>query len=174
MSGAMTYRYPWRAMLPDYVRALLGIACTITPLILMQASPLVAAVLIFLAAIFTLFALQAMLRHATHIRVSEEAICAWPLGARLAWNSLSRVKLAYFTVRRDGRDGWMELKMQSGNDSLRIDSRLQGFSEVVRQAAAAASHACLQLDPSTISNLHTLGIDMSSAADGAMQMQEHG
>jgi hypothetical protein len=170
----MTYRYPWRAMLPDYVRATLGMACTITPLIVMQPSALVAAVLIFLAVIFTLFALQVALRHATRILVSANEIRARPLGARLAWDGLTRLKLAYFSVRRDGRDGWMELKIQSGGSSLRVDSRLDGFTDVVRQAAAAASHACLELDASTLSNLQTLGIGAGVAFGGAMPMREHG
>lgn len=174
MSRAMTYRYPWRAMTPDYVRAALGMACTITPLMLMDLSTLVAGVLIFLAMIFTLFAAQAVLRHATRICVSEHEISARPLGRRLAWDSLTRLKLAYFSVRRDGRSGWMELKVQSGGRTLRIDSRLNGFTEVVRQAAAAASHACLHLDTSTVSNLETLGVSAGVNVGAESRLQEHG
>lgn len=161
MSRAMTYRYPWRAMVPDYARAALGLAGTLTPLIFMGVSTLVAAVLAFLATIFTLFAVQVVLRHATRILVNEGAIQARPLGCRLAWDGLTRLKLAYFSVRRDGRGGWMELKVQSTGRTLRIDSRLDGFTEVVRQAAAAASQAGLHLDASTISNLQMLGVRMS-------------
>ncbi len=154
----MTYRYPWRAMVPDYARAVLGLACAATPLIVTDLPGLAAAVLAFLAMIFALFGVQVILRHTTRILVSEGDIRARPLGPRLAWASLTRLTLAYFSVRRDGRSGWMELKLRSGRRTLRIDSRLDGFTEVVRQAAAAASDACLHLDTPTASNLATLGI----------------
>jgi hypothetical protein len=174
MSRAMTYRYPWRAMLPDYARAALGMACTVTPLLLMDLSVPVSGVLAFLAMIFTLFAGQAVLRHATRILVSERAICAHPVGGRIPCENLTRLKLAYFSVRRDGRRGWMELKVQSGRRTLRIDSRLQGFTEVVRQAAAAAKHACIELDASTLSNLATLDGSAQSGAAIESRMREHG
>ena len=154
----MTYRYPWRAMVPDYARAVLGLACAATPLIVTDLPGLAAAVLAFLAMIFALFGVQVILRHTTRILVSEGDIRARPLGPRLAWDSLTRLTLAYFSVRRDGRRGWMELKLRSGRRTLRIDSRLDGFTEVVRQAAAAASDTCLHLDTPTTSNLATLGI----------------
>ena len=161
----MTYRYPWRAMAPDYARAAVGVACTATPLILMELPGLVTAVLAFLGMIFALFGGQVVLRHTTRILVSERDIRALPMGTRVAWSGLSRLTLAYFSVRRDGRSGWMELKLRSGRRTLRIDSRLNGFTEVVRQAAAAASGACLHLDTSTVSNLATLGIGVGIAVN---------
>ena len=174
MSGAMTYRYPWRAVLPDYVRAAVGLAFTAVPLMLMDLPSLVAWVLALLAMIFALFGAQAVLRHTTRILMSERDIRALPMGTRLAWDNLSRLTLAYFSVRRDGRDGWMELKLGSGRRTLRIDSRLDGFTEVVRQAAAAASDACLHLDASTLSNLATLGIGLGIAVGAEPRAREHG
>ncbi len=154
----MTYRYPWRAMVADYTRAALGVAFTVAPLMLTDLPRLAAAVLAVLATLFVLFGMQVIYRHTTRILVSEGDIRARPLGRRLAWDSLSKLTLAYFSVRRDGRRGWMELKLRSGRRSLRVDSRLDGFTEVVRKAAAAASDACLHLDPPTVSNLAMLGI----------------
>lgn len=154
----MTYRYPWQAMVPDYARAAVGIACTATPLALMELPGWVSAVLAFLTVIFVFFGVQAGLRHATRILVSARDIRALPMGTKLDWDRLTRLRLAYFSVRRDGRRGWMELKLKSGRRTLRVDSRLDGFNEVVRQAAGAASQACIRLEASTLSNLATLGI----------------
>lgn len=170
----MTYRYPWRAMLPDHARATIGLACTATPLILMDLPGPVTVVLAFLAMIFALFAVQAVLRHATRILVSERDIRALPMGTRLAWDSLTRLTLAYFSVRRDGRGGWMELKLRSDRRTLRIDSRLDGFTDVVQRAAAAANGACLHLGPSTLSNLAILGIDAGIAVAAEPRVREHG
>lgn len=167
MSRAITYRYPWRAMLPDHVRAAAGMTCTMGPLFFMDAAGAVRVVLIFLALIFALFAGQAVLRHLTRVCVSEREIWARPVGARLRWDQLTRLKLAYFSVRRDGRGGWMELKVRSGRHSLCVDSRLDGFTEVVRQAVAAARDTCLHLDSSTLSNLAMLGITVGAGAAAA-------
>jgi hypothetical protein len=166
----MTYRYPWQAMLPDYARAVLGIVCMGAPLVVMELPVLATGVLTSLAAIFALFGIQAALRQSTRILESARDIRAVPMGTRLDWDALTRLKLAYFSVRRDGRRGWMELKLGSGRRTLRIDSRLEGFTEVVRQAAAAASHACVHLEPATLANLATLGI--STPTDPAAG--EHG
>lgn len=174
MPRAITYRYPWRAMVADHVRALLGLACTGLPLLLMDLPGLVRWVLAFLAIIFMLFGFQAALRHVTRVRVSERGIQARPLGRRLEWDALTGLTLAYFSVRRDGRNGWMELKLLSGRHRLRIDSRLEGFPEIVRLGAAAASGACLHLDPTTSGNLSTLGIDVDIGVDTPSGMREHG
>lgn len=166
----MTYRYPWQAMVPDYTRAALGMVCTSAPLVLVELPGPAVAVLTFLAAIFVLFGIQAALRHVTRILVSTRDIRALPMGTRLDWDALTRLRLAYFSVRRDGRRGWMELKLRSGRRTLRIDSRLEGFTEVVRQAVAAAGQACVQLEPTTLSNLETLGIAMAAESGAG----EHG
>lgn len=158
----MTYRYPWRAMVADYVRAGLGFLCTGIPALFMELPAVVTGVLAFLAAIFLLFGVQAALRQLTRVLVSERDIRAQPLGIRIDWDALTRLTLAYFSVRRDGRGGWMELKLRSGRRTLRIDSRLDGFGEIVRQAAAAATDACLHLDATTLSNLATLGIGVTA------------
>ena len=174
MPRAITYRYPWRSMVADHIRACAGLVCTGAPLLFMELPGLVRWVLAFLAIIFIVFGLQAALRHATRVRVSERDIQALPLGKRLAWDALTGLTLAYFSVRRDGRNGWMELKLQSGRGNLRIDSRIEGFAEIVRLAAAAATGACLHLDASTSSNMITLGIDVDTGADTASGMREHG
>lgn len=152
------HRYPWRSLVPDYVRAIVGMACTGGPLVLASLPPLAGLVLGVLTAIFLVFGIQAVLRQVTTILVNGRGIRALPFGARLDWDRLTRLRLAYFSVRRDRRAGWMELKLGSGRRTLRIDSRLEGFVDVVRQAAAAADRERLALEPATLSNLSDLGI----------------
>lgn len=154
----VTHRYPWHSLIGDDLRAVAGIACTGLPLMLASPAGVVSIVLAVLTAIFVVFGVQAVLRHVTTIHVDGHGIRALPLGIRLGWQRLSRFRLIYYSVRRDGRGGWMELVLGNGRRSLRVDSRLEGFAEVVRQAASAADRAGLDLEPSTISNLDALGI----------------
>ena len=164
MSRAVTYRYPWQSLVPDYVRAALGAGCTGAPLVLASPSGVVGALLAVLTAVFVVFGAQALLRQVTTVRVDGHGIRARPLGARVDWDTLTRLRLAYFCMRRDRRGGWMELKLANGRGRLRIDSRLEGFIDVVRRAAAAAERARLDLEPATVGNLAELGIHAGAEA----------
>ncbi|MBV9815124.1 MAG: hypothetical protein JO229_05170, partial [Alphaproteobacteria bacterium] len=53
---------------------------------------------------------------------------------------------------------WMQLELRSGWSTLRVDSRIIGFSELVTSSAQAAAMRGLQLDPATSANLQVLGI----------------
>jgi hypothetical protein len=78
-----------------------------------------------------------------------------------AWDELSRVALRYFSLRRDRDAGWLELRISSGNRSLCLDSRIEGFERIAAQAARAAAENGLPLDGATLSNLDALGIQHS-------------
>jgi hypothetical protein len=81
------------------------------------------------------------------------------LQASIWWSKLDRMKLSYYSTRRDGRGGWMQLKLRAGWSTLRVDSRVQGFSELVIASAKAAEIRGLPLDPATSANLQALGIE---------------
>ena len=54
----------------------------------------------------------------------------------------------------------MQLKLRAGWSTLRVDSRVEGFSELVIASAKAAQMRCLSLDPATSVNLQALGIEL--------------
>jgi hypothetical protein len=82
------------------------------------------------------------------------------LQASIWWSKLDRMKLSYYSTRRDGRGGWMQLKLGAGWSTLRIDSGVEGFSELVIASAKAAETRGLSLDPATSANLQALGIEL--------------
>jgi hypothetical protein len=84
------------------------------------------------------------------------------LQAAIWWSKLDRMKLAYYSTRRDGGSGWMQLKLGAGWSTLRIDSRVEGFSELVIASAKAAEMRGLPLDPATSANLQALGIELQA------------
>ena len=45
---------------------------------------------------------------------------------------LDRMKLGYYSTRRDRRAGWMQLELGAGGVRIKLDSRLDGFDELVR------------------------------------------
>ena len=50
----------------------------------------------------------------------------------------------------------MQLKLRGAQHTIRVDSDLEGFAELVRAAARAAALRGVVLDPATISNLQAL------------------
>ncbi|TMJ62705.1 MAG: hypothetical protein E6G81_01310 [Alphaproteobacteria bacterium] len=52
----------------------------------------------------------------------------------------------------------MQLDLGAGGAKVRLDSRIEGFDQVVRRAAAVASARGLALNEATWANLQALGI----------------
>src|SRR5205823_5116471 len=76
----------------------------------------------------------------------------------IRWDELDRMRLAYYSTRRDRRSGWMQLDLGAGNARVRLDSRIEGFDQVVRHAAEVAVARGIALNDATVSNLKALGI----------------
>ena len=154
----MTYRYPLAKLGPDYLRAGVGLAVVGLPLATMELPGVVRIVLLCLLVLFAAFALQNVLQHLSRVEMTETSLVLHPWRTRVDWQAMTRLRLAWFTVRRGGSKGWMELKLKAGRSRMRLDSRLDGFDEVARRAVEAALERGLDFDPVTIANLRTLGL----------------
>lgn len=157
------YRYPLAKLAPDYLRAAVGLAVVGLPLATMEVPGVVRIVLACLMVLFAAFALQNLFQHLCRVEMTETTLVMHPLGTRIDWKALTRLRLAWFTVRRGGSKGWMELKLRAGRSRVRIDSRLEGFDEIAHRAVAAARDRDLDLDPVTLANMRTLGLAPESA-----------
>ena len=164
-SSPMTYRYPAAKLVPDYLRAGAGLAVVILPLVTLDVPGAVRIVLACLALLFAAFAVQNLLQHSSRVEMSESALVVRPRGRRIQWDALTRLRLAWFSVRRGGPKGWMELKLDAGRTRVRIDSRLDGFEDVAQRAVAAARERELDFDPVTRANLRTLGLCPDTASE---------
>lgn len=153
------YRYSRRAMMGDYTRSGLGLLLSGWPLAVTDTGPVVTAILAGIALLFLGFGLRTGLRHASRIRLDDERI--WSLGlvpGGILWRDLASVGLNYYSTKRGGGDGWMQLTLKSPSRSLKIESTLEGFTEVVERAAKEALSKGAVFTPETTSNLKALGI----------------
>jgi hypothetical protein len=166
MPPSMTpHRYPTSAMLGDYLRAASGFVPATAILAAVPVSPAAEAVLGGFAALFALFGIRTMLRHGTRLEVSDSALRATGLfKASIVWGKLDRMKLGYYSTRRDRRDGWMQLELRSGWSRIHLDSRIEGFGDLVEKSIRAAERRGLPLDTATLANLAVLGV--GARADG--------
>lgn len=162
------HRYPPASLLADYGRAGVGFAATSLPMLFLPADAAIVPVLGALALLFAGFAGRTALKQGMAIEMTQEGIAAtgaWP--ADIRWSALDRLNLAYYSTRRDRRNGWMQLTLGAEDRKLRVDSTLAGFQEVVRRSADAARINGLTLDPATLDNLGHIGIGAETGVSGA-------
>jgi hypothetical protein len=153
------HAYPSSAMVGDYLRAAAGFVPVAAILATTSVGAVSGTILGGFALLFSVFGIRTALRHGTRVEMTEEGLRAsGPLGRAIAWDQLDGLKLAYYSTRRDRRDGWMQLELRAGPSTLRMDSRIDGFNEVVARAARAGEARGLALDPATAANLEALGL----------------
>ena len=160
------YAYPTSSMYGDYLRAAAGFVPTAAILTTMPVGVVAATVLSGFGAIFAVFGVRTLVRHGTRFDLTESALRASGLRrTSIAWAELDRMTLAYYSTRRDRCDGWMQLELRSGRKKVRLDSRIEGFAELVGKSASAAKSRGLTLNAATLSNLATLGVSLHSQTD---------
>lgn len=154
--------YPAADLTGDYLRAGAGLVLTLVPLLAVDMLAWVRWVFIAAALLFALFALRTAQRQLTVVVLDDAGIeVKGPLGRkRLEWTALRKLKLAYYTTRRDRQGGWMQLDLTGAMGRLRIESQLLKFDRVVEAAAAAALANSLVLTQSTRANLLSLGFEV--------------
>jgi hypothetical protein len=157
-------RYPRPTLVADYMRATAGVLLCGTPLLLLEVNRWLALILGLGFLLFAVFLARTALRHLTRYVLGPDTLCAdGPAGTLVEWNRLDRLKLSYFSTKRDRRDGWMQLTVGSvGGRTVKVDSSLDGFHDVVERAARAAEASGLPLSEATRANLKAMGISVAN------------
>ena len=154
-----THRHTIRTIAPDYIRAGVGLALTAGPIFVVPTVEPVSWTLMFLTFLFAVYAANVVLRHASTIELGDDGIAVLgPLQRSLRWQDLQEMRLKYFSTRRDGAHGWMQLVLKGAGVKIRIESTLCGFADIVGRAAKAANDEGLNLSSTTLGNLELLGV----------------
>jgi hypothetical protein len=153
-------RYPRQTLVADYSRAATGVVLCGAPLLLLEVNTWLAAILLAGFGLFTLFLIRTALRHRTRYVLGPDTLCAdGPVGTLVEWSRLDRMKLSYFSTKRDRTDGWMQLAVGStGGRLVKVDSSLEGFHDIVARATEAAEATRLSLSDATKANLRSMGL----------------
>ena len=81
--------------------------------------------------------------------MTDTAVSVGPAAGLDPWSELDRLKLSYYSTRRDRRGGWMQLDLAPRPGEARIDSRIEASTELVWRSAKAAETRGLALDAAT-------------------------
>ena len=158
-----SYSYPTSAMCGDYLRAAAGFVPPAAILVTLPVGMVAAIVLAGFAALFAVFGARTLFRHRTRFEMTRSALLASGLyRTSIAWCELDSMTLAYYSTRRDRRDGWMQLELRSGLKKIRLDSRIDGFGELVSKSADAARDRGLTLNAATLANLAAIGVGLDT------------
>jgi hypothetical protein len=156
-------RYPRQTLWADYFRAAAGALLCGAPLLALDVNRWLAVALAAGFLLFATFFVRTALRQRTRYILGPDTLCAdGPAGSLVEWNRLDRLKLSYYSTKRDRSGGWMQLSVSStGGGVVKIDSSLDGFYDIVERAARAADMAGLELSVATRANLRSMGISVS-------------
>ncbi|MGO8916149.1 MAG: hypothetical protein ACLQJR_09600 [Stellaceae bacterium] len=156
------HSYSRNALLADYTRAALGLALTVSPLLLVRMLPLVALVFAALAALFAVFAAATLARQLGTVSLDDTGIAVdGPWHRRIDWRALDRLRLRWYAPRRDRSGGFMQLVLSGGGRRIALDSRIDGFETIAAAASRAAEARGIALGEATLANLAALGIVVS-------------
>lgn len=155
------FRYSLRSLLPDYAGSGTGFALCLGLVGFVPLATPVAWVATAAAALFLVYFGRTVCRQLTHIELDETGIrvrapTVGLKGAAIRWADLCLLRLDYYSTRRDGEGGWMQLRLGDSRHRIRIDSDLDGFAELVGAVAHAAVPRDLAIDSATAANLKAL------------------
>jgi hypothetical protein len=161
--SSVDLRYPRQALWADYSRAAIGTLLCGTPLLALDVNRWLALILGAGFLLFAMFFVRTALRQRTRYILSPDTLCAdGPAGTLVEWNRLDRMKVSYYSTKRDRTGGWMQLTVGSaGGRAVKIDSSLEGFYDIVERAARAAEVVGLDLSEATRANLRSMGISVA-------------
>ena len=161
------YRYGKDGLVADYLRAGGGFGLMALLVFGSSAGPVLRVFLAMLAVVFAVYGLRTWQRQYTAVIADEDGIStAGLIRASLAWDDLGAMKLNYYSTKREKGGGWMQLILGGAGKRLKIESTLEGFDQVVALAARQAGARRLELSPTTLENLHTLGVEPDQALMG--------
>jgi len=168
------HRYSLQNLLPDYARGGAGLIIGAGGWLLASGSGARLAVVIFggLTLLFLLFTIRTVVRQYTRIEMTDDAIISGRTGRlALRWSDLDRVRLRYYSTRRNRSGGWMTLKLTRGRAAISLDSNIDGFDMIAARAAQAIRENNAAADDITRANLAALGL-ITSIEDTAAESAE--
>ncbi len=160
---SLPLHYSWRSLLPDYAGSAIGLAFSLGPLALVHPAQSAAWVLAAIGMLFLVYFGRTVCRQLTHIELDDNGIRVrgpvfLRLRAAIRWEGLRSLRLDYYSTRRDREGGWMQLRLRDARRTIRIDSELDGFVDLVRVVVLQARRRGIEMDEPTRANLEVLGL----------------
>ena len=149
------------ALAGDFIRGAAAFAYTLFALLLLPVGSILFLAALLLAGVFGLYLGGTASRLRTLVEVNDDGIrlSGGLFGAKsIKWTQLERFELRFFSLSRDRKEGWMDLKLKGGGQTISLDDRLARFHDVLARAWDAARAADVGISDTTHANLIAAGI----------------
>mgnify|MGYP003626696624 FL=1 len=166
VTSTMHY-YPSKELIGDYIRGAIGVVICATPIVLTGSMPVAGWILGVLVLLFAGFIIRTALRHYTRVAMDDLGLTSSGIiRKQIAWTDVSKVKMRYYSTKRDRTEGWMQLKItgQRGR-TIEMDSILTDFQSIISKLGTAAVQAGAIMDETTRANFALMGIDLLELAN---------
>lgn len=167
------HRYPRAAWLMDALCGATGLlVCAVLVTVVVPVGWF-AYMLVACALLFTFYLFTVIGRCQSRIEMDADSLRVFATNKSprvrrcITWSALDLLELDYFCTRRDGRGGWLQLRLRAGACTVRLDSRLCGFERILARAVAAARKYGVALGAATASNLLAIGAEDDDIIGGA-------
>lgn len=157
------HRYSRRVLYAACARALLGIGAAVLFSIVVENGVVSWAFVAASVGFFT-YGISAVGRAMEIVTLSADGfnVRGWRHKS-LPFSEMTDLKLAYFTTRRDGEKGWMQLVVKGRGEKIVVESEIGGFSQIAAICHAQASKIGLELSVASGRNFSVLlGDDMTA------------
>lgn len=147
------HRYPAAALHKSYLLVVAGVVVVSLIAFAARGNIVLSVLCITIVVFFVAYGARTYARGKSAVIVDDSGLHVagpWPRSAR--WKELTGLRLAYYTTRRDGENGWMELSVRGRDGRITLDSDIDGFAEIADRCRAAADALDLELSPSTRRN----------------------
>jgi hypothetical protein len=153
------HRYPLQTLMGDYIKSGLGVLTILVLLIYLASGPVSAITLLLIGGFCLFYLLRTIDRNRAVVSFDDAAITLTSFrSTSVRWADLARMTLAYYAIKRDKSDAWMELTLKDAQATIKLDSRLENFGAIVIKAARVARERRIPLNQITLSNLKALKI----------------
>tara|TARA_Y100001970_G_scaffold294127_1_gene447226 strand:+ start:76770 stop:77276 length:507 start_codon:yes stop_codon:yes gene_type:complete len=148
--------YPIRYLLKDYILGFIGILLTIGPLCLsLPTFNPFSIMLLFLGFLFGIFVFNTFMKHQLRVYWSDKYIVIKRYKNReISWKEIERLDLLYFPRKRGRDDGWMRLQIKFHSITLKFDSHLSNFDQLLIDSSTIAKQNGIMFNKITNKNLN--------------------
>ena len=150
-------------MLRDFCAGVAGIMVCIALLVFGRPGFWVVVILLVFTSLFAIYLFRIFQRNRCYIEMDPQGLRVYASSTssvvrrQLAWDELERLDLNYYCTRRDGREGWLDLRLRGAGAAISFDSRLLGFEQILEQSVDAASCRGIAISDASAANLASIG-----------------
>lgn len=167
MAEPRIYRYPIRQFLTEAGGAVTGVTFFGAPLLFVKPSSVIFLALTLVIALFVVYGIRAMIRQKQAFRLTDAGLVRTGLNpCEISWNTLKRVRVRYYSTRRDRTSGWLQMIVDGEGKTVRVDSALIDFDVFTSEVVGKAAEIGAELDGTTIQNCLAAGISLPRTLGG--------